>query len=143
MKLWSQVHKSSKTASAAQDPETPACDGKRTEVEKVKLPYLSEGEQSYTTHDRLRDNIRVKLIECLQTPPKSEKDMQYPTSRLATALRLACEIESEIHANHTTAEQKMEKFRALYYKLSAKYTEIKFDILDEKLSTQKLCQMSD
>ena len=91
----------------------------------------------------MRDNIRLKLIECLQTPPKSEKDMQYPAARLASALRLACEIETEINTNHATAEQKMEKFRALYYKLSAKYTEIKFDILDEKLTAAKLCQMSD
>lgn len=72
MKQWSQVHKNSQLKKQkSEDPEQKEekqkeeVDEGRTEIEKIKLPYIPEGEDAYLTHDRVRDNMRIKLIECL------------------------------------------------------------------------------
>jgi len=111
---------------------------------KHKLPWLKTGLPEYTTDDDVRDKMRLKLIEVMQTPPKDrDATFFYNETILYKALGKANEIETAIFNKFSSVANRMEKWKSLIFKLSSKYTTYKDDILNSQITPVQLIEMSD
>lgn len=94
-----------------------------------------------TGEDELRDKMRLKFIETLQTPPK-DSEVSYGEETLNTAVKIACDIETALFKKYPTPQARTETFKSLMFKLTSKYTHIKVDILTDDITPQRLLEMS-
>ena len=96
-----------------------------------------------SVENTVRDPIRVKLVQILQTPPNipNEPLEEYDEPSLHMAARIALDIEERMYKKFNDLKAYVEKARSIFFNLKdPKNPKLRYNIFNQFLSAQEVVE---